>query len=108
VSDVIPPITHRLGRHWEQPSTDKIVLDSTHALMSKATFKQLPEYSSSIPSGVYEGKMWKRNNGIYDTAFLKSGGKPEWLLMWYGTAEDPDKCSINSRVIVIDENEVQP
>lgn len=29
--------------------------------MTKAEFDQLGEYSTSIPTGAYEGKRWKRN-----------------------------------------------
>lgn len=97
----IPPITNEMGRYWEQPSNEQIAVDDSHALMDTATFDALAEYSCTHPSGVYEGKMWRRHNGIYDEKFLKSGGIPEWLLMWFGPSDDPDKCSINSRKILI-------
>lgn len=56
---IIPPITDPLGKHWQQPHRRFIELDNTHALMSEQTFKGLKEYSTSIPTGRYEGKMWK-------------------------------------------------
>lgn len=102
--DQIPPITDPLGRHWDQPSPASILIDDTHALMDRATCEMLSEYSCSIPSGVYEGKMWKRHDGIYDRRFIASGGRPTWLLMWFGPSPDPSKCSINSRrIILLDE-----
>lgn len=97
----IPPMVDPLGRYWKQPSPERILVDDTHALMDRATFTQLQDYSSSMPSGVYIGKMWSRHDGIYDLKFLASGGKPEWLLVWYGASADPGMCSINSRQILI-------
>lgn len=67
---IIPPITDPLGKYWQQPHRRFIELDDTHALMSEQTFKGLKEYSTSIPTGRYEGKMWK--------GFIKG----EWYLVW--------------------------
>lgn len=100
----IPRMIHPLSAHWHQPDRSKIVIDRTHALMSRRTFDALHEYSCSNPSGVYEGKMWKRHDGIFDAAFLRRGGKPEWLLVWFGKSENPDMCSINSRKILLIED----
>lgn len=86
---VIPPITDPLGQHWRQPHRRDIELDDTHALMSKQTFKGLPEYSCTIPSGKYEGKMWRMNRG----------GK--WYLAWYGPDHDLGYLSIEYREILI-------
>jgi hypothetical protein len=85
---VIPPMTHPLGSHWRQPSLAEIELDSSHALMSEKTFQELSEYSCSMPTGIYEGKMWKR---IEKQSFL----------MWYGQSEKEGHCSINHREIII-------
>ena len=87
----IPASTDPMGRHWDQPSRDEILVDDTHAIMTVPTFTKLLEYSSSMPSGVYDGKMWRRH---------------EWedaldLLMWYGPSKKPGSCSINSRVILL-------
>lgn len=97
----IPPMTNPLGKYWKQPSPERILVDDTHALMDRATFEEIPEYSGSFPSGVYEGKMWSRLDGKYDQKFLAAGGQPEWLLVWFGHSSDPEKCSINSREILI-------
>jgi hypothetical protein len=84
-NNIIPPITNPLGVYWKQPPTDSILLDDTHALMDVETFKNLSNYECSIPSGVYEGKMWRRGMD----------------LIWFGPSADPDKCSINVRGIII-------
>src|SRR6185369_6564631 len=97
----IPRITHPWGKSWEQPDRSEILLDDEYAVMSKATFDKLHEYSASNPSGVYEGKMWKRNDGAFDIDFLAKGGKPTWYLVWYGRHPDPDKVSNNYRKILI-------
>ncbi len=58
------------------------------AIMDRSTLQRLHDYSASIPTGVYEGKMWRR-----------ADGPDKWLLCWYGPSEDPDMVSINTRPI---------
>ena len=89
--NMIPEMTDPLGKHWPQPKRSKILIDDTHALMDKETFDQLLEYSSSLPSGVYEGKMWKKAFGL----------DHEWQLGWYGSSDSPGLCSVKFRVILI-------
>ena len=89
MKNIIPPITHPLGTSWEQPPRHEIEIDDTHALMSRKTLKGLLEYRSSLPSGVYEGKMW--------SACHPHGA----LLYWYGSSEIPEMCSINVREILM-------
>jgi len=100
-TDIIPPMTHPLGQHWNQPPTSEIEVDDKFARMTQATFDSLPEYSTTRPSGVYEGKMWKRHDGAFDRAFLAKGGKPIWMLCWYGACDDPNMVSNHRREIVI-------
>ena len=90
---MIPEMTHELSSHWKQPSINEIEIDEAYALMNKETLNKLNEYSCSQPSGVYEGKMWKRRN------------KKDWFLMWFGESDDPKKCSVNSRQILINGEE---
>lgn len=94
---MIPPITDPLGRYWDQPSRREILTDDTHAVMTLPTFRKLAEYSSSLPSGVYDGKMWR-------------GGTMQgrWQLYWYGPGKTPDMCSINVReILIIDAKEAE-
>lgn len=98
----IPLITDPLGRSWQQPARHLIEIDATHALMDQATFDGLAEYSASNPSGVYPGKMWKRHDGAFDYDFLRKGGKPVWMLCWYGESKiGPGYCSNNYRTILL-------
>lgn len=99
MNNVIPPITDPLGRSWRQPNPASILIDDTHAVMDARTFAALADYSSSLPSGVYPGKMWKRHDGLFDRTC-----KPEertWLLVWFGECEDPRLCSNNFRKILV-------
>lgn len=99
---IIPPITDPLGAHWKQPPTAAILLDDTHAVMSRETFELLPEYSASRPTGAYVGKMWKRHDGAFDYAFIARGGRPKWLLCWYGTSErGAEWVTTNTRELLI-------
>ena len=97
---VIPPMTDPLGQQWRQPDSSKILVDDSHALMDRAAFDTLAEYSATIPTGVYPGKMWKRHNGVHDPRC-----KPEdikWMLGWYGLSDkDDDFCSVNFREILL-------
>lgn len=83
---IIPPITDPLGKHWQQPHRRFIELDNTHALMSEQTFKGLKEYSTSIPTGRYEGKMWK--------GFTKG----EWYLVWFAPDINHNLLRIERRI----------
>lgn len=89
MSKVIPEMTHPLGKHWDQPDRSRILIDDSHALMTKADFNELADYSWSQPSGVYDGKMWK------------STGRDATYLKWYHPAEDPNKCAVGVREILI-------
>lgn len=84
----IPQITHPLGRHWKQPARDKFLIDDKHALMDEDTYNQFPEYSATIPTGVYDGKCWvaKRHGKFY--------------LHWYGPCDRDDQCAIFTREIL--------
>lgn len=100
----IPAITHPLGRSWDQPSRRDIVIDDKYALMSSRAFLGLKEYSCSNPSGVYEGKMWKRHDGVYDPRCRPQDRR--WLLCWYGYSDKPDHVSNNYREILLSDGEL--
>jgi hypothetical protein len=88
--NVIPPITDSRGSGWVQPKVDDILVSDTDAVMSQVAFDTLREYSSTLPTGVYPGKMWK--------AELEEG----WYLRWYGEVPGRvDVCSNNQRQIRI-------
>ena len=95
----IPPITDPLGRHWHQPATASILIDDKHAVMANSTFEALSEYSGTMPSGVYPGKMWRRHDGLFDDRCPPADRR--WLLCWFGGHADATKCSINSRLILV-------
>lgn len=99
--EVIPPVTDPMGRNWDQPDRKAILVDETHAIMTQRTFDQLKEYSATFPNGVYPGKMWKRHDGAFDLEFLRKGGKPEWMLVWYGNLPNSKFVSNNFRKILI-------
>ncbi len=93
--NVVPPLTHPLGRHWTQPAPWEAVIDDETATMSSEAFERLAEYSSTMPTGAYEGKMWKRHLG-----------DGEWLLGWYGYSKiGKGYVSNNWRRIVLTDGE---
>lgn len=84
-------MTDPLGRHWEQPTRDQIQIDDTHALMEKDAFWALHNYSTTMPTGVYPGKMWRAFRG------------GTWWLRWYGIVPgDETVCSCNEREILVE------
>lgn len=81
--NTIPTMTDPLSLHWKQPDIEDVLIDDDFALMAKIDFKKLLEYSTTIPTGVYEGKMWKRR--------CTDG----WMLGWYGF-EDAEGKSVST------------
>lgn len=99
--NVIPEITDPHGSSWRQPDRAEILIDDTHALMSEESFNKLAEYSMSQPSGVYPGKMWRRNQNVF-----KPNAPKRWVLCWYGAEfEDGGEkyVSNNYRKILLSE-----
>jgi hypothetical protein len=97
--NTIPPITDPMGKYWDQPNPANFLLDDKHVLMSGEDFKKLSEYSCSMPSGVYPGKMWKHNNYAYRRG--PNGETQQWFLRWFGLCNDPKFCSNHAREILI-------
>jgi len=85
----IPEITNPLGKHWEQPDPKNFLISYKYALMNKTDFNKLLEYSTSTPSGVYIGKMWKMERNKV------------WYLAWFSECEDPKFVNNNYREILI-------
>lgn len=88
----LPTMTHPLSAHWHQPNADQMAVYDDIAIMDRSALNSLSEYSLSIPSGVYEGKMWKRKS------------RDGWQLCWYGPSDKPDEVSINNRPIRLLQN----
>lgn len=89
MNNIIPPITDPLGSHWSQPKVEDILIDDHCALMKANDLRKLKEYSTTLPTGVYAGKMWKSQYGGI------------WYLRWYGESENPNMCSNNQREIIL-------
>lgn len=85
----IPPMTDPLGRHWDQPSDIREApMDDTHVLLSSKQVAGLKEYSTSVPSGTYDGKCWKRKQG------------DDMFLCWYEPCNTPGQIGIGYRIII--------
>ncbi len=97
----VPPITDPLGKSWDQPDPVGWKFTSTHVWMTRADFEKLKDYSATNPSGVYAGKMWRRHDGAFDPEWRAKGGKPEWILRWWGLCDDPGHVSNEGRTILL-------
>lgn len=87
----IPDVVSPLGKYWDQPDKENIEVYDDHAKMKVKDLLKLSEYNTSIPTGSYVGKMWRR----------KLDG--DWLLYWYGYDKEGrnDYVRILSRKIVL-------
>jgi len=86
--NTIPDMVHPLSKHWDQPKKEVVLIDDVSACISQESFQQLKEYSMSIPTGVYEGKMWK----------ARFRGK--WYLRWFGKENKEGLLPILIREII--------
>lgn len=92
--NIIPPMTHPYGMCWQQPPTYLILIDDTHAVMSRLDFEILMDYTCSRPSALYNGKMWK--------AQYENEGALKWFLCYcFNENEKTNEIDIAYREILI-------
>jgi hypothetical protein len=88
--NLIPEMDDPLGKYWSQPKDIRLApMDDEHVVLSLSQYKALAEYSSTIPTGVYPGKVWRRSQ------------KDVELLVWYGPETPDHKCPILYRKILL-------
>jgi hypothetical protein len=61
--------------------------------ITRALFEQLPEYSMSDPSGVFYGKVWRRDRNV----FIENSPGPDWVICEYVRTDDPERARIETR-----------
>lgn len=87
---MIPVMDDPLGKYWDQPKDIREApMDDTHVMLTKQQLANLPEYSSTLPSGVYPGKCWLRIEGR------------QKLLAWFGDETPDHKCPIYFRKVLV-------
>ncbi len=88
----IPIMDDPLGKYWDQPNDIRhAIMDDKHVILSNYQIKQLPEYSATMPSGVYPGKCWQR----------VENNPRRHLLVWYGDETLKKECPILFREILV-------
>ena len=93
---MIPQMTDPLGRHWRQPDDIREApIDDKNVLLSSRQIAGLADYSSSYPSGTYDGKCWKRE------------GEDCWYLCWYEPHAMLGHIGIGYRIILEVESDSQ-
>lgn len=70
-----------------------MLLDDKDAVMTRAEFESLDEYSASIPTGTPFGKIWRRHNEV------RYGGDGSWQLGEYAPHANPKLVRIIWRLI---------
>jgi hypothetical protein len=91
--NAIPELKSPYSTPPKQPADIRLApMDDTHVVLTRRQIAGLLEYSTTLPSGVYPGKVWK--------AIDASG---TILLRWYGVCpEAPDThCTNNQRIVLI-------
>lgn len=87
---MIPIMDDPLGRYWDQPhDIREAPMDDDHVILRPSQFAALHEYSTTMPTGVYPGKCWKRIE------------RTRKLLVWYGAETADHKCPIEFREILV-------
>lgn len=103
--NAIPELDSPYTTPPEQPEDiRKAPMDDALVLLRRDQFRRLSNYSASIPSGAYPGKVWKRciPGPAYPGGDSRQRKPNVWLLMWYEAhPTDPKLCSIKSREIRI-------
>lgn len=74
-----------------------IALDDKTVIMPQSVFRDLLEYSSSLPSGVYSNKVWKRFQQPYERT---EKFPAEWYMGQYGPPVN-ERCPILWREIIV-------
>ncbi len=90
-SNQIQVMTDPLSVYWDQPMACSILVDDTHVLMWESDFEKLKNYSTTVPTGAYEGKMWKRNQPL---------GGEKWYLWWYTISDKQGYLDVKWREII--------
>ena len=100
----IPECTDPMGKHFRMPKRDDITFHREKAVMTKRTFEMLCDYSTTNPSGVYPGKMWKALG--WEWAQGPNGGYRKdtgvAYLRWYGPKhihKGHEVCTVEQAVI---------
>ncbi|HVH91276.1 MAG TPA: hypothetical protein VM783_07825 [Candidatus Acidoferrum sp.] len=103
-ASVVPARPMKYGTAWHQPRRNdlRFHVDSRNpeskpdlVYMSQKSRNDLSDYSRSMPTSVYPGKMWKAECTRLD-------GSKEWRLRWYGEVPGRrDICSNNECPIVL-------
>ena len=98
-------MTERIPSYIKHPAGSEVemLVDDTHAVMTKAAFDQLNDYSTSLPSGVYIRKRWKRNNASVPGLgpYSRDYENPDWYLGEYTEDKDPAVAGIKWRRILL-------
>lgn len=75
--------------YLDQRANSTIMVDDKTALMSQEDFNKLLEYNSTLPTGSYVGKRWKRKHG------------EGWLMGEFAPNPDPKKIDIIWREVIL-------
>lgn len=106
---MIPPITDPLGKHWKQPVDIRMApMNDTHVLLTRAQLRQLAEYSTSTPTGVYPGKCWSSYHVDGNPNLPRKHLAGQWYLKWYRASKDPRYCNIEVRTILFGKLKPEP
>lgn len=85
-----------LARNWQQPDHTRFLWLADAVFVTPQQHAELLEYSSSMPSGVYPGKCWRRDTGKN----IDPNGR-EYLAWYVASRPDGAFCSVNFRRLFV-------
>ena len=74
-----------------------MITSEEEVVLSETEFKELRQYSCTLPTGTTVGKQWKRNENAYGPT---RGPEPDWWMGEYIDHEDPERIGIHWRRII--------
>lgn len=86
-----PIVEKYVARDLKRLCPEILYMDSDAVTMTRIGFDMLPEYSTSLPTGKADGKVWK-----CDTRSERG-----WIMREYVDNGDPSRWSIKDRKITV-------
>jgi len=106
--------------YWVKCFHEEMLVDAKTAIMTREQFDSLATYSSTLPTGTYFAKRWKRDMNEpkrYNLAMVRHHGSeeekekaakfgpdafpPKWWMGEYTEDEDPKQIKILWREVII-------
>ena len=83
------------------PKRGICIVDDETAIMDRVYFEEMAEYSCSMPTGVFLGKRWKRDDTAYNHLRGKPPEPPHWVMGEYVKSDDLKMAATKWREVIV-------